>query len=153
MLMATRASVTIIPKNPHKRFGRVISRFVNDLNNSSKKISQTGLAKIKEATPVKSGKTQSLWNSKVNKTSNGSFKINFNNPSRVIVFLNKGTGPSVGKYIPAINRRLSYGIHPGSTIHQGFLDKTVSEIKDVSLYNLRNVIRSVKRNVNKSFRA
>lgn len=150
----SRAFIKMSPKDPAKAFGRMIKDFKIIMRDMSRVISEQALVRVKENTPVgfrlRSGRsrhTKELWTKTVNNRRDGGFTINLNNPSQVVDFLNRGTNPSPGRYLPHLNRRIRTGSHPGIQPTK-FLDRTEDEVFN----SVRKATEGIERKVEMSGR-
>lgn len=154
----TRAFVKMSPKNPKKQFGKIIKDVKRVMRDISGTISEQGLVRIKQNTPVgarlrvgRSRHTREMWTKTVNNRRDGSFTINLNNPSKVVDFLNRGTSPSPGRYMPLLDRRIRSGMHPGITATK-FIDTTENEIFHTVMKFTRGIERKMERSARRHLR-
>ena len=146
-----RASITLRPKRPDRSMRRVIKDFKKEIKRMGNRMEKQGLIIIKRETPVRTGRTRDLWVSTLRTSIGSGFTINFNNPSDVVGFLNRGTLPSPKRYIPSIEKRIFGGVHPGIQATK-FLDTALVTVKSMASTQLKRLPRSMQKSIKRRFR-
>lgn len=147
----TKAFVRMTPKRPDKNWSRVTADFKRAIKDGSRRLAEESLKRVRENTPVRSGRVRDQWSVTVNNSANTSFTINLNNPSQVVDFLNRGTNPSPGRYVPQLGRRIRTGTHPGIQATK-FLDRTEDEVAQATEIAMKDVARFVTKSTRRNMR-
>lgn len=106
---------------------------------------------FKSVIPVRTGRTRRSVTSKrkLNKTRlKGEIVISSRSP--VIRFLDKGTKPSPGRYVPILGRRIKTGMHPGIR-GTNIIDKARKDIDNIGKTSIKNINRQWKRAIKEAF--
>jgi len=106
---------------------------------------------FKSVIPVRSGKTRRSVTSKreVNKTKLKG-KITISSRSPVIRFLDKGTKPSPGRYVPVLGRRIKTGVHPGMR-GINIIERASKDIENIGKTTIKNINKAWKRSIKEAF--
>jgi hypothetical protein len=143
-MSSPHAFVKISPRDPVGRFSQVIKGFERDYVSMIKEIEQKALKIIKDNTPS-SGITKNSWEVSSSIGTDLRATINLRNPLPQSVYLNTGTKPSAGRYVPVLNRRITTGTHPGIK-GTGYIDKSVVTINNLTIAKTKDLINKMRAN-------
>lgn len=150
MTKNTRAFVRVTPRNADHKFGSAVRKFGFDYKKTVEDIEKQGLVIIKNNTPKATGNTANSWTSSSQIVS-GNATIKYTNPLPQARFLNTGTRPSPGRYVPVLDRRIRTGTHPGI---QGtkYIDRSGNEITNVAREKITKLFIEFRTTVKQKFR-
>lgn len=143
-------SVIVTPPYPDRRFSTLIRRFEKDLIALYSDMERKSLVIIKQETPKKSGAVAASWITRRSNDGANGTDIELHNPNQVASFLNTGTKPSLGRYVPVLNRRITTGIHPGIKGTK-YIDRASQMIKDLTTEEINKLVAKVKLDTGRAF--
>lgn len=117
MAKGLKITLKMRPKRPERKFKKVPKDLQREFIRQIRKLEQDALKIVKRNTPVRTGRLRDSFRS--NRTVRKSPLFGLVEVFSNLIyarFIDEGTGPSVGRYVPQIDRRLSIsriGTHPG----------------------------------------
>ena len=143
--------VTFTPKNPGVNFKKILPKYrqkwkkrMFDFRNSAKKALQIRI-------PVRTGRTRSSIQARTklnNQNMSGTITVGSDSP--VLKFLDKGTRPSPGRYLPLLGRRVTTGIHLGIRA-LNIISQAKHDIDNLSKTVVKDLKRDFKKSIKDSF--
>ena len=107
---------------------------------------------VKRKIPIRTGRTRRSITARrelnVNTTSG---RIIISSRSGVLKFLDKGTKPSPGRFIPILGRRIRTGTHPGIR-GLNIIANAKKDIENLSKKSIKDMKRAFKKSVKESFK-
>lgn len=145
-----KAFVRLSPKKPAKQWKKVTKDFEKDFRQIVKKVESRGLKFVRRNVPVSTGRLRDSFRStsKINSRLEG--RVTISSPLRYAEFVNRGTAPSLGAYIPILDRRIRTGVHPG-IIGTRYLEKTERQMQTLTNTELTGFIKRVQRFVRRRY--
>jgi len=127
------ARITVHPKNLGSKLQRWQYRDIPNYTNLlfEKVIIQT-LAIMKEEAPVKTGRLRESIQIKTKQkhgTRDRRYKVSIGPTAYYAKFVEKGTAPSMGRFVAAIEKRVRWGMHPGTRANP-FIDRTYQKLRN-----------------------
>jgi len=150
-----KITLTMKPKNPGRKFKKVPKDLQREFVKQISKLEQNALKIVRRNTPVRTGRLRDSFrsNKKIRKSPlTGTVEVFSNLP--YAKFLDEGTQPSIGRYVPQIDRRLTIsrlGIHPGIRA-TNFLQKSKAEVFSITNRVHRDLQKGVNRSLTRNFR-
>ena len=141
--------ITVNPKNLGTKFHAFQ---YNDIPNFTDQLFERTIRKalsiMRGEVPVKSGRLKESIQVK-EKSKHGvrdrRYKVEVGPTAFYAKFVEKGTRPSPGKFVPAIEKRVKVGMHPGIASNP-FVDRTYQKLRDqLNFGKLHSQIRSAFR--------
>ena len=142
------------PKNPGRKFKKVPKDLQREFIKQIRKLERDALTIVRRNTPVRTGRLRDSFKSKRTIRKKALFgKIEVFSPLPYARFIDEGTRRSPGRYVPAIDRRLTtdrpgFGFHPGIRA-TNFLKKSEATVviaaDRISLKLQKSIDRSVTR--------
>jgi len=149
-LGSNRAFVRMSPRNPHKQWKKVTKRFEKLFGTIVKKVERQGLKFMRQNVPVASGRLRDSFRSRHTIDSKLRAVVFIESSVPYLRFIDEGTSPSVGGYVPILDRRIRTGVHPGIR-GVGFMKKTMGQMQSVTNTELRSFHKKINREVGKHF--
>ena len=126
-----RMSLTMRPKNPSRNFKNIPKDLEREFRKQVGILEKVALRIVKGNTPVRTGRLRDSFKSKKKIRKNPLFALTeIFSPLPYVRFIDEGTRSSPGRYVPAIDRRLTVvrrGVHPGITA-TNFLKKSEDQV-------------------------
>ncbi len=145
-----KAFVRLSPKKPAKRWKVVVRDFEKDFRQIVKKVQSRGLKLVRQNVPVSTGRLRDSFRSRSKINSRLEGEVIVESPLRYAEFVNRGTAPSLGRYVPVLDRRIRTGVHPG-IIGTRYLEKTEKEMQKLTNTELKSFITRVQRSVRRRY--
>ena len=150
-----KVNITMRPKNPGRKFKNIPKDLQREFFRQIDIFERTALRIVKGNTPVRTGRLRDSFRSKkkIRKIPLTGIVEVFS-PLPYARFLDEGTRPSPGRYVPAIDRRLTIsrlGIHPGITA-TNFLKKSERQAITVANRISIKLQKAIDRSLTRNFR-
>jgi len=147
---SNRAFVRLSPRKPHKQWIKVTKRFIKDYKSIVKKVKTKGLKIMRSNVPVSTGRLRDSFTSRSTVSSRLKAVVFVESDVPYLRFVDQGAGPSPGRYVPALDRRIRTGIHPGQQGRR-FMDETRREMQTLVNRELKGLISKTDKSVSRLF--
>ena len=149
-MVKSRAFVRISPRKADQKWNKVTKRFIKDYKTIVKKVQNTGLKIMRANVPVSTGRLRDSFTSRSTVNSQLKAVVFVESSVPYLRFVDKGAAPSVGAYIPHLDRRIKTGIHPGQQGKE-FMDETRREMQILVNRELTGLIDKTDKSVSRLF--
>jgi hypothetical protein len=150
--------IKFTPKNPGKPFAKILPKFQTEWEREMKEFANRSKDILKKNIPVgtrrRNARSRSTRESVTVTTSlskqnlRGSFRISGN---KTLKYLDQGTKPSPGRYVPVLNRRIKSGMHPGVS-PLNIIRKSRKDIENDAKTTINNLKKRFKFSIRSAFR-
>ena len=145
-----RAEVRLSPRKPSQKWKTVTRGFQKRYKEVVKQVERKGLKFVRFNVPVSTGRLRDSFTSHSSVTAQMKGKVVIESPLDYAKFMNQGTAPSLGAYIPRLGRRIRTGIHPGVRGTR-YLEKTGVQMQRETNTRLKRLNKDVNKLVKRHY--
>jgi len=147
---SNRAFVRMSPRKPGQKWKKVSKSFTKGYKTVVKQVLTRGSKFLRQNIPVASGRLRDSYKGRSSVNTRLNAVINIETTVPYARFVDQGTAPSVGRYVPILDRRIRTGFHPGQR-GVGFIKKTEDQMRQIANTRLRSLFKKTNQQVKRHF--